>query len=244
GRGRRRRRRGRGRRRRRDGSRRDGRRERRAPPGGRRGRRRLRRRRPDRGAGVAVATENETGTRTVRFLDAAGEQRWTATPETTPLNWRGATTRRGPVLALGTADGRLIALEAADGSVRYDVGLQDVPVAVGAVDAGRVYVGGTGDLWSVNLLDGEILWKQQYGAGVRINAPGVADVTGDGNPNPVAVNRGGGVLGTDSGGTPVLRGGLENAVVYGGPLLVDVTSDGTAEVLLVREDGTVVALDT
>jgi hypothetical protein len=88
-----------------------------------------------------------------------------------------------------------------------------------------------------------VVWKQQYGGDTRVNAPGVADVDGDGSPGPVAVNRNGGVLVLNQNGEAIARGEVGGtAVVYAGPLFADVTGDGSPEVLVVAEDGRIVAL--
>ncbi|OYR79057.1 hypothetical protein DJ71_16880, partial [Halorubrum sp. E3] len=163
-------------------------------------------------------------------------------PSVTPLSWSAADTRSGPVLALGGANGNLETIDVADGGSRYEVGLQDLPVTVGDADPGRVYVGGSGSVWAVDLLDGEVVWKQQYGGDTRLNAPGVADVDGDGSPGPVVVNRNGRALALNQNGEAIARGDIGNAVVYAGPLFADVTGDGSAEVLVVAEDGRIVAL--
>ena len=191
--------------------------------------------------GIAVTTVG-TDPGTVTLLDPAGDARWSVTPSVTATSWTAAATRRGPVLALGGTNGNLETLEAADGTARYEVGLQDLPVAVGGVDAGRVHVGGVGDVWAVDLLDGEVVWKQQYGGQTRVNAPGVGDVTGDGTPNVVTVNRGGDVLAMNRNGDGALRGGVPN-VVYAGPLFADVSGDGVEEVIVVDEAGVVRVLD-
>ncbi len=191
--------------------------------------------------GLAVLTETTAG-QTVSVVDANGGIVWSEPTDATALSWNAADTRRGGIVALGNADGTLTALEALDGSLRYEVGLQDVPIDVGDADAGRIHAGGTGDVWAVDLLDGEVVWKQQYGGETRVNAPGVADVTGDGTAEVVVVNRGGGVLAMNRNGEAVARGSAGDAVVYAPPLFADVTGDGTAEVLVVAEDGTVIAL--
>ncbi|MBP1921471.1 hypothetical protein J2751_000460 [Halorubrum alkaliphilum] len=192
--------------------------------------------------GIAVTTAG-TDPGTVSLFDVDGEVEWNATPSVTATSWTAASTRRGPVLALGGTNGNVETLEGADGSARYEVGLQDLPIEVGETDAGRVHVGGVGDVWSVDLLDGEVVWKQQYGGETRVNAPGVADVTGDGTPNTVAVNRGGDVLAMNRNGDGAVRGSVPNAVVYAGPLFADVTGDGVDETLVVGEDGVVRAID-
>ena len=192
--------------------------------------------------GVAVATVGDEET-TVRLLDASGDARWTATPAVTPLSWNAADTRDGPVIALGGTNGNLEAIEAADGSNRYEVGLQDLPVTVGDTDRGRVHVGGVRSVWAVDLLDGEVVWKQQYGGDTRVNAPGVGTVSADAGRGPVAVNREGDVLALNPSGEAIARGDVGTAVVYAGPLFADVTGDGTDEVLVVTEDGRIVALD-
>ncbi|WP_435093037.1 PQQ-binding-like beta-propeller repeat protein [Halorubrum sp. N11] len=191
--------------------------------------------------GLAVATAVD-GERSITLLGATGEAQWTTTPSVTPLSWNAADTRSGPVLALGGANGNLETIDVADGESRYEVGLQDLPVTVGDADPGRVYVGGSGSVWAVDLLDGEVVWKQQYGGDTRVNAPGVADVDGDGTPGPVVVNRNGGVLALNQNGEAIARGTVGGAVVYAGPLFADVTGDGSAEVLVVTESGRIVAL--
>ncbi|EMA64967.1 PQQ-binding-like beta-propeller repeat protein [Halorubrum kocurii] len=193
----------------------------------------------DRGLAVATAAD---GDHSISLLDADGEAQWTATPSVTPLSWTAADTRSGPVLALGGANGNLETIDVADGGSRYDVGLQDLPVTVGDADPGRVYVGGSGSVWAVDLLDGEVVWKQQYGGDTRVNAPGVADVDGDGSPGPVVVNQNGGALALNQNGEAIARGDVGGAVVYAGPLFADATGDGSAEVLVVADDGRVTAL--
>ncbi len=191
-------------------------------------------------SGIAIATGGDDGT-TVHLLDENGDARWTTTPQVTPLSWNAADTQNGAILALGGTNGNLETLEVADGSLRYEIGLQDLPVAVGDADPGRIHVGGAGNIWAVNLLDGEVIWKQQYGAQTRVNPPGVADVNGDGEAGPVAVNRGGDVLVLNSKGRVLARGGIGSAVVYAGPLFADANGDGNDEVLVVTENGRIVA---
>jgi len=191
--------------------------------------------------GLAVVTTTE-GERSISLLDATGDARWTTTPSVTPLSWTAADTRDGPVLALGGTNGNLEMVDVADGGTRIEVSLQDLPVTVGDSDPGRVYVGGSGSIWAVDLLDGEVVWKQQYGGDTRVNAPGVADVDGDDSPEPVVVNRNGGVLALNQQGEAIARGNVDRAVVYAGPLFADVTGDGSAEALVVTEDGRIVAL--
>ena len=193
--------------------------------------------------GLAVLVEDADG-QAVTVLDGDGEVVWTEPTASTVLSWSAADTRRGDVVALGGADGTLTTLEATDGSLRYAVGLQDVPVDVGGADAGRIHVAGTGDVWAVDALDGEVVWKQQYGGETRVNAPGAGDVTGDGTLEIIAVNRAGDLLGMNRNGEPVARGGVGDRVVYASPLAADLTGDGRDEVLVVAEDGTVVAVAT
>jgi len=191
--------------------------------------------------GLAVATVAD-GEYAIRLLDERGDTRWTTTPEVTPLSWDVADTRRGAVLALGGTSGNLETIETDDGSLRYEVGLQDLPVVVGDSSPGQVHVGGAGSVWAVDLLDGEVAWKQQYGGETRVNPPGVGNVADDGTAGPVAVNRGGDVLVMSRTGEAVARGGIGPAVVYAGPLFADLTGDGSDEVLVVADDGRVVAL--
>lgn len=193
--------------------------------------------------GLAVLT-TAGNPATVHMLDASGEARWTTTPNVNPLSWAAADSRDGPVLALGGSNGNLETIEASDGSDRYEVGLQDLPVAVGDADPGRVYVGGSGSVWAVDLLDGEVVWKQQYGASTRINEPRMGDVDGNGELAPVAVNRAGEALAMTQSGEVISRGGPAEVVAYGGPLFADVTGDGGDEVIVVADDGTAIAVDT
>ncbi|WP_424015764.1 PQQ-binding-like beta-propeller repeat protein [Halorubrum xinjiangense] len=197
----------------------------------------------DERGGLAVAT-TAGDPATVHMLDASGGTRWTTEPTVNPLSWNAADSRDGPVLALGGANGNIETLEASDGSGRYEVKLQDRPIAVGDADPGRVYVGGSGSVWAVDLLDGEVVWKQQYGASTRINEPRMGDVDGNGERAPVAVNRAGGVLAMIQSGEVIARGDAGDVVAYGGPLFADVTGDGGDEVIVVADDGTAIAVET
>ena len=196
------------------------------------------------GSGSASGSNAEGGAGTVHFLGADGDARWTATPSVTTVDWTASATRRGPVLALGGANGNFEALEAADGSTRYDIGLQDRPVAVGDAGDGRVRVGGVGSVWAVSLLDGEVVWKQQYGGETRVNAPRLGDVSGDERAETVTVNRRGDVLATNRNGEAVVQGGVDDAVVYADPSFADATGDGSDEIVVTTEDGVVRALET
>lgn len=191
--------------------------------------------------GIAVLTE-QNGTQTAHLFDATGAEQWSTTPSVTPLSWTTAETRSGPILAFGGANGNLETIEADDGSLRYEVGLQDLPVVVGDAGPGQIHVGGSGSVWAVDLLDGEVAWKQQYGGQSRVNSPGVGDVAGDGTLAPVAVNRDGGVLSMSRTGEVVARDTVGTAIVYAGPLFADVTDDDSDEVIIVTEDGRIIAL--
>ena len=192
--------------------------------------------------GLAVVT-TAGAPATVHMLDASGGTRWTTEPSVNPLSWNAADSRDGPVLALGGANGNIETVETSDGSDRYEVKLQDRPIAVGDADPGRVYVGGSGSVWAVDLLDGEVVWKQQYGASTRINEPRMGDVDGNGERAPVVVNRAGEVLAMTQQGEVIARGGPD-VVAYGGPLFADVTGDGGDEVIVVADDGTAIAVET
>ncbi|TKX81475.1 PQQ-binding-like beta-propeller repeat protein [Halorubrum sp. SD626R] len=192
--------------------------------------------------GVAVASVGESET-TIRLLDAGGDARWTETPAVTPLTWTAVDTPDGPALALGGTNGNLQTVDLADGSGRFEVGLQDLPVTVGDAAPGRIYVGGAGSVWAVDLRDGEVAWKQQYGGETRVNAPRVASFAGTDEPGPVAVNRDGDALALNANGEAIAQGDVGDAVVYAGPLFADATGDGSDEVLVVTADGRVVALD-
>ena len=200
---------------------------------------------PDEGerGGLAVAT-TAGDPATVHMLDERGETRWTTEPNVNPLSWNAADSQDGPVLALGGSNGNIESLETSDGSNRYEVGLQDLPVVIGDADPGRVYVGGSGSVWAVSLLDGEVVWKQQYGASTRVNEPRLGDVDGDGERSPVVVNRDGETLAMTQRGEVIARGGPAGVVAYAGPLFADLTGDGDDEVIVVTDDGTAVALDT
>ena len=196
----------------------------------------------ERGGLAVLTTAGDPAT--VHMLDAGGGTRWTTEPTVNPLSWNAADSRDGPVLAFGGANGNIETVETSDGSDRYEVKLQDRPIAVGDADPGRVYVGGSGSVWAVDLLDGEVVWKQQYGASTRINEPRMGDVDGNGEPAPVVVNRAGEVLAMTQQGEVIARGGAVEVVAYGGPLFADVTDDGGDEVIVVADDGTAIAVDT
>ena len=193
--------------------------------------------------GLAVLVDGADG-QVVTVVDGDGDVAWKEPTPSTVLSWNAADTRRGGVVALGGADGTLTTLEATDGSLRYAVGLQDVPVDVGGADAGRIHVAGTGDVWAVDALDGEVVWKQQYGGETRVNAPGAGDLTGDGTLEILVVNREGELLGMNRNGEAVTRGDVGDRVVYASPLAADLTGDGRDETVVIAEDGTVIAVAT
>ena len=190
---------------------------------------------------VAVVTANGDE-RTIRLLDADGDTQWTTTPAVTPLSWQQADSQNGAILALGGTNGNLETIDIADGSTRYEIGLQDLPVTVGGVDPGRIYVGGSGSIWAVSLLDGEVSWKQQYGGRTRVNAPSLGDVDGNGETDPVAINRDGDLLVLNQNGGVTARGNVDT-VVYASPKFADITGDGTDEILVVTQTGKAIAVD-
>lgn len=189
---------------------------------------------------VVVSAGGANGT-AVRF-DGAGERVWTAPRNGTPTTWTAAETRRGAVIAVGTDEGSIVAIETADGTTRFDVRLQGAPVSPGGTDAGRVGVGGTGAVWAVDLLDGEVVWKQQFGGDAPVAPPATGDVTGDDTPETVAVTEDGSVIAMNRGGGVVARGTVD-ATVAVRPLLVDLNDDGRQEAVILTSDGRAIALD-
>lgn len=188
---------------------------------------------------IAVSTTGSGGE--TALLDADGEVVWTDDYEETPTAWSLAETRRGTVLALAGGQGTLTTLEAADGTTRYDARLQNATIRTGGTDAGRIAVGGQGAVWNVDLLDGEVVWKQQFGNDVHVSPPMTGDVTGDGTPETVAVTRDGAVVAMNRRGEVVARGGVD-ATVHVAPLLVDLNGDGSLEAVLLTGDGRAIAL--
>ena len=51
------------------------------------------------------------------------------------------------------------------------------------------------------------------------------------------------MLALNANGEAIVQGEVADAVVYAGPLFADATGDGTDEVIVVTEDGRIVALD-
>lgn len=189
---------------------------------------------------VVVSAGGEGGSY-VRF-DGTGERVWTVPRNGTPTTWTAAETRRGAVLAVGTAGGSVATIETADGSTRFDARLQGSPMGAGGTDAGRVAVGGTGAVWAVDLLDGEVVWKQQFGGDAPVAPPATGDVTGDRTPETVAVTETGSVVAMNRDGGVLARGTVD-ATVAVRPLLVDLDDDGDREVVLLTSGGRAVALD-
>ncbi|GAB3418207.1 hypothetical protein GCM10027435_17880 [Haloparvum alkalitolerans] len=189
---------------------------------------------------VVVSAGAEDGSY-VRF-DGAGERVWTAPRNGTPTAWTAAETRRGAVLAVGTEEGSIATIETVDGSTRFDARLQGTSIAPGGTDAGRVAVGGTGAVWAVDLLDGEVVWKQQFGGDAPVAPPATGDVTGDDTPETVAVTEAGSVVAMNRDGGVLARGVLD-ATVTVRPLLVDLNDDGDREVVLLASDGRAIALE-
>lgn len=182
----------------------------------------------------------------ILLLDTEGDERWRADAGPGITSWTVATPEEGAgggtVLVAGLGTGNVVAYEGETGDVRWDTQLQDGSVRTGDISPGRVLVAGTGAVWSVDLEDGGVVWRQQVGERGRIAAPAVGDVVGDDDLEVVAVGSGGtvGVLAARTGSVD----GLDevDGRYHAGPQLVDVTGDGTAEIVLLRHDGTVVVL--
>jgi len=195
----------------------------------------------DTARGLAVATAAD-GDRSISLLDATGEARWTTTPSVTPLSWRApADTRSGPVLALGGANGNLETIDVSDGGTRYEVGLQDLPVAVGDADPGRVHVGGSGSIWAVDPAR-----RRSRLETVRRRYAGKRPGRGRDRRRLSGPGRGESGWRRRARTEPEGRGDRPRQYRYRrrvrGPLFADVTGDGSAEVLIVAEDGRIVAL--
>jgi len=195
----------------------------------------------DTARGLAVATAAD-GDRSISLLDATGEARWTTTPVGhAPELERGRHAQR-PVLALGGANGNLETIDVSDGGTRYEVGLQDLPspsatqTPVASTSAGAAASGRS--TCSTEKSSGNSSTRRRY-AGKRSRCRGRdrRRLSGPGR----------GESGWRRARTePEGRGDRPRQYRYRrrvrGPLFADVTGDGSAEVLIVAEDGRIVAL--
>lgn len=194
---------------------------------------------------VAIALRDGGKGRLVA-LDADGEELWTTTAGSGITSWTFASVDDGagssPVIVAGVGSGDAVAYEAGSGDIRWEAPLQGVTVRVGETSPGRVHVTGTGTVWSLDLEDGNIIWRQQIGDQGRMAPPVVGDVTGDGSLD-VAVVGTGGTVGVVSVSTGSVSGLTDTGdAFYSRPTLVDVTGDGSLELVLLRDDGRVVVL--
>lgn len=168
-------------------------------------------------------------------LDAGGAERWSRSLESPPTELAAPSTHRGPVVVVADDAGSVLTFAAADGDDRWSVRLQDDRLAIGGVESTLVHLAGGGDVWAVDLVDGEVVWKQQFGGSGDTLRPLTADATTE----TVVGTRDGGVAAIDRNGEVVSRGSVDGTVVDNVVLAAD---GGLPTVLLLTEDGRVIAV--
>ncbi|WP_255151837.1 PQQ-binding-like beta-propeller repeat protein [Halorarius halobius] len=147
-----------------------------------------------------------------------------------------------------TASGTVAALDGATGEVEWSRDLGTLaavgpPVGTGA-DATVYATNRNGTLYALDGTTGDTEWTTTLTTGeTQMNPPPVVgDVTGDGDPDVVAVTNDGRVLVVNPADGTV-RGSYErDGAVFTHATLADTDGDGTEEIYVVYGDGTAVAL--
>jgi len=194
---------------------------------------------------VAVAVRSG-GSAEIALFGPDGERRWTADAGSGVTSWTTAAPDEGAggdgVVVAGVGSGRVIAFDAGDGSDRWEAKLQDTRVDVGDTTPGRVLVGGSNTVWSLGLRDGDVVWRQRIGDAGQLTGPTVTDIDGDGEYEAIAVGTGG-IAAVLIGETGTVDGRYDAAgTVYVPAGTADLTGDGRTELLLLVDDGRVVAV--
>jgi len=187
----------------------------------------------DAGTEVVVGTTGDDPTLTA--YGPGGEERWSRSLDTAPAGLSATRTAVGPTVMLADDAGSVLRLSATDGETIWRVPLQDAPLRVGGVGSGLVRVAGGGNVWAVGLIDGSIVWKQQFGG----NGDTLQPLTSSATTETVVVTRGGEISAIDGNGKVVSSGSVD-ATVVDNVVLAD--RGGLPTVLLLTEDGQVIAV--
>ncbi|MGZ0746368.1 outer membrane protein assembly factor BamB family protein [Haloparvum sp. AD34] len=187
----------------------------------------------DAAAEVVVGTTGEDPTLTA--FGEGGEERWSRSLDVVPADLSAPRTTVGPTVVLADDAGSVHRLSPADGEAVWSVPLQDDPLTVGGVGSGHVRVAGGGNVWAVGLIDGSIVWKQQFGG----NGDALRPLTPDATTETVVATRGGEISAIDGNGKVVSSGNVDATVVDN---VVMADRGGLPTVLLLTEDGRVIAV--
>lgn len=187
----------------------------------------------DAAAEVVVGTTGDDPTLTA--FGEGGEERWSRSLDTAPAGLSAPRTTVGSTVVLADDAGSVHRLSPADGEAVWSVPLQDGPLTVGGVGSGHVRVAGGGNVWAVGLIDGSIVWKQQFGG----NGDALRPLTPDATTETVVVTRGGEISAIDGNGKVVSSGSVDASVVDN---VVMADRGGLPTVLLLTEDGRVIAV--
>jgi len=191
---------------------------------------------------VVVAVRVGDGGRLLAF-DDGGERLWESRIDGPIDGLALADTRRGAV-AVTAAAGEVHAIEGTDGSTRWEALLQDGPVRVGNVEGNRVFVGGAGAVWALELLEGDVVWRQSIAGDDPITRPAVGDATGDGEAEVLAVATDGTIAALDATDGSVRARGVRDTVVTVAPIAVDLDGDGRTELVVRDAEGRLFAVRT
>lgn len=182
---------------------------------------------------VVVGTTGDDPTLTTFGVD--GEERWSRSLETAPAGLSAPRTTVGSTVMLADDAGSVHRLSATDGETIWSVPLQDDALRIGGVGSGLVRVAGGGNVWAVGLIDGSIVWKQQFGG----SGDALRPLTVDATTETVVVTRGGEISAIDGNGKVVSSGSVDGTVVDN---VIMADRGGLPTVLLLTEDGRVIAV--
>lgn len=182
---------------------------------------------------VVVGTTGDDPTLTA--FGEGGEERWSRSLDTAPAGLSAPRTTVGSTVVLADDAGSVHRLSPTDGETIWSVPLQDDALTVGGVGSGHVRVAGDGNVWAVGLIDGSIVWKQQFGG----NGDALRPLTLDATTETVVATRGGEISAIDGNGKVVSSGSVDATVVDD---VVMADRGGLPTVLLLTDDGRVIAV--
>lgn len=190
---------------------------------------------------LAVAHGRRNGSGLTVF-GADGEQRWTEPFNSTPRSFTSLADGAEQLLAVGTrASARCVD---ATGETRWTVPL-DTVVSVGDSYSDQLLVGtDDGSIRSLSVGDGSVDWKHSLTEDdeMGLNAPVVGDAFGDGSVTIAATTYTGGVVVLDTAGEILARHNHDDSI-YVSPQFVDLTDDGSDDLLIMDGHGRLTALE-
>lgn len=171
-----------------------------------------------------------------------GETVWRTALEQVSQTWSLVQRDAGPALAAATGDS-IALLNGTSGEQQWTASVGE-HVAVGESDSNHVYAtAGDGAVHALDLDDGAARWTQQVtDEDVRMPAPALGSITGDGAANVVAAAYDGTVAVLDAETGELFGRRQLDTALYTQPVTADVTGNGSDDILVLYGGGRVAAL--